>query len=196
MDKEQKKKAIAQKKVFIAVKTTSVNKLEKMITENPNHKHRSVIALFVFFNQNGKLNPLKHPNLIKLADQFRKAVEKASKKDPFYETYLKMENAFEYKRRSNEFKHDVSIMIKESLVETNTSINALAEKSGIRYSNLYNFLEKEKYSDISVRNTHKLYMISRSLKEGWNSKEEAISGMMDKWEKLKEYLEEKEKEND
>lgn len=196
MDVEEKKRILAAKKVFTVVHTKSVNKLEKMISDNPEHKDKVVIALFAHFHRQTKLNVLKHPNLIKLADEFRDAVVRARKNDPFYEFYLKMENASQYKKKSKEFKKEVAKLIDETLKESNTSIKTLSEVTGIKYANLYNFLENEKYTDISVKNAHLALMKSISIREGWESKDEAILEMLKKWEKLKEYIDDKEKENE
>lgn len=181
---------LAAKKVFKAVHTTSVNKLEKMITENPKHKDIGVIAVFAYFNSKTKINPLKHPNLTKLAKDFKEAVTKASLKDPFYNMYVRMEASLEYKRGTMEFKREVSKVIKEVLTESNTSIRALAEVAEVKYSNLYNFIENEKYSELSPKAVKKIWFKAATLNEGWETKYEVLSGMLKRFEVLQEYLEE------
>ncbi len=193
----EKRRQLAAKKCFFRVKTKSVNKLEKIITENPNHEDKYVIALFAYSHYSQKLNPIKHPNLIDLADKMKQAIDKAVIDDPYYKFYKKFENKRKMRVRSRDYKADVAKQTKEALQETNTSIRAMAEAIDVKYANLYNFLENEKYSDLSLKNAHLLMLKTKGLVEGWGlkSKEELVSKMLDKWETLSEYVKEIEEED-
>lgn len=184
----EEKRILAAKKVFKAVHTTSVNKLEKIITDDPQHKDRVIIASFAYFNSKTKVNPLRHPNLTKLSIDFKEAVTKASLKDPFYNMYLRVEALLEYKKGSVEFKREVAKGIKVELTEHNISLRALAEASDVKYSNLYNFVEHGKYSELSPKTVRKVWFKAATLSEGWETKHETISGMLKRFEVLKEYL--------
>lgn len=191
MDQEaEKRRQFAAKKCFFRVRTKSVNKLEKIIIENPNHEDKYMISLFAYFHYSQKLNPIKHPNLIKLADLMKVAIDKAIKDDPYYEFYKKFEKKRKYRLKAREYKIDVAEQAKEALRKTNTSIRAIAEAIDVKYANLYNFLENNKYSDLSLKKAHHLMLKTIGLEEGWGfkSKEELISKMLDKWEMLQEYL--------
>lgn len=200
MDKKEiqtseKKRIIAAKRVFIEMHTKSVNKLEKMVANGEaTDQQRVIIAFFAYANKYEKLNPLKHPYLLKLSKDFGEALTKASKEDPYYNFYKRIENAEKYKSRAKEFKSKVCIMTNRVLKETNTSIRTLSEACDIRYSNLYNFLIHEKYSELSPRKTHDLFIKTKALEEGWGieDKIEIYSKILDKWEILKEYLKEQE----
>lgn len=191
----EKKRLISARRVFIEMRTKSVNKLEKMVGNGETtDQQRVVIAFFSYANKYEKLNPLKHPNLLKLSKDFEEALTKASKNDPYYNFYKRVENAEQYKSRAKEFKSKVCNMTNKVLEETNTSIRTLSEACDIRYSNLYNFLVHKKYSELSPRKTHDLFVKAKALGEGWGieDKKEIYSKMLDKWEILKEYLKEQE----
>ncbi len=189
IENQEREKILAAKKVFNTLRTKSFNKLEKIIESNPNHKDKQVIALFAYFHKDSKLNTIKHPNLIKLANEFKVAIDKAIEDDPYYKIYVDFVHLKNKKRLSKEFKHEAIKLINQNIKDANVSINLLSEKANLKYANVYNFLEKEVYSDLSIKSTYKLLMISVATKEGWETREETIINMLDKFETLKQYWE-------
>lgn len=194
---EEKKRIIAAKKVFVSTHTKSFNKLEKIIAnDEASRMQRVTIAFFAYVHKNSKLNPLKHPNLLKLSKDFELALNKASEEDEYFKFFKRVESSENYRSKARDFKMKAVEITNKALKDTNTSINTMAEATGIKYSNLYNFLVNEKYSELSPRKTHELLVKAKTLREGWGdiSMDETYSKMLDKWGKLEQYLIEQEGE--
>ena len=167
------------------IKTTSMNKLEKMVKEDDENKY--IIAAFCYYARRDKINSISHPNLFDVTNKYEVAISKTDKSDdPFYQVYDFLSELYHARESKKNLKIKIADEINTILKESkNISINMLANKSKIKYSNLYNFLVNKVYSNISIRNIVKVYWITLASELGLTD-EEAHTKHMEMLEKIKE----------
>ncbi len=176
----------AHKRVIMKVATSSLSKLEKVLSNNPNTDEKYVIAAYVSIVKKSGVNPVKHPNLLKEITKWENAIKTASKEDDYFKMFLSLVEENNKKDKKKKFKIEAAKKVNQLLEDNNVSIRFLSEYTGIKYANVYNFLKNEIYTDLSFRKTHLLLWSTINLKKGI-TKEEALKKHIEKMEKLKDY---------
>ncbi len=161
----------AHKKMFRKVLTSSLKKMEEILEQTPNTQLRYPIAGYCAITKREKINKLQYPNIWREVQAFENAIRKASKKDEYFKTFLSFVEEGDKKERKLKFKIDTAIMVNEIIESENISIRFLSEHTKIKYSNLYNFLKKEIYTDLSFRRAHKLLWTTLNIKHGMSREE-------------------------
>lgn len=179
----------AKRRLIRTIFTSSLNKMEKMLKEDPENPNRMYIAGYCAIAKKKNLKPVQHKHLIDEVRKWEEAVQRASKDDDYYNVYQTLLSDSDKKEKKLEFKIAAAKKINSTLEENNISIRFLSEYTGIKYPNVYNFLKKDLYSDISFRRTHQLLWSSINISLGL-SKEEAAKVHLEKIDKLKEYWDE------
>lgn len=164
---------VTEKMLVIRLKTISLNKLESKFSSNDIcQKDKAFIAAYCFFAKKEDVSKIKHPNLYSNMIKFEKALNLAIEDDPYYESYNVLLKLRDKKKNSLAFKKDARLAILEILNKNkDISIRMISERVELKYANVYNFLIKEKYTDISVKNTHILFWETLGIKEGWTKSE-------------------------
>ncbi len=175
-----------QKKIVKKISTSSLMKMEKMLNDNPNTDLRFLIAGFCGSVRRNEINPIKFPNLTKEIKKWDEAINEAIKTDEYYKIFLFFVSEQNTKEKKELFKINAANKINEILENENISIRFISEFSGIKYSNVYNFLKKDIYTDLSFKRAHKLLWHTVNLKNGW-TKEESLLKHSEKIKELKDY---------
>ncbi len=176
----------ARKKMLIKVATSSLAKMEKILTETPDSKMKYMIAAYASIVKKDKVNQLKHPMLSKEIINWENAIKKASKDDEYFKIFLSLIDAENKKDKRLAFKKETVKIVNDILTKEKISIRFLSEYTGIKYSNLYNFLRKDILTELSFRRTHLLLWSTKNFSQGW-SKEEAISKHIKRMDALTDY---------
>ncbi len=180
----------AHKKMIKKVATSSLAKMEKILVDNPQSELRYTIAGYCGIVKKESLNPYKHPSIMKEVAKWEHAIREASKEDEYFQTFLSLVDEGDKKERKLKFKILAAEKVNKIIEEENISIRFISEFTNIKYANLYNFLKKEIYTDLSFRRAHQLLWSTINIKNGL-SKEEM---MLQYSEKLKQIQENWDKE--
>lgn len=161
----------SHKKMIKKVLTSSLNKMEKILEDNPETELRYPIAGYCAINKREKINEIQYPNISREIVAFEEAIRKASKKNEYFKTFLSFVEESDSKERRIRFKKEVAETVNNIIESENISIRFLSEHTKIKYANLYNFLKKEIYSDLSFRRAHKLLWSALNIKSGMSREE-------------------------
>ncbi len=161
----------AQRKLMKKVFTSSLAKMEQIIAEDPDTELRYPIAGYCAIKKKDSLNPVKHPNLTREVKKWEEAIKKASQKNEYFKTFLSLCADGDMKNNKLQFKKDVAETVNMILERDNISIRFLSDYSKIKYANIYNFLKKEIYTDLSFKRAHKLLWLTINIKEGYTREE-------------------------
>ncbi len=178
-----------QKKIIGKISTSSLSKMERILVNDPESELKYMIAGFCATSRREELNILKHPNLIKEVEKWDEAIIEANKTNEYYKMFLYLIETQNEKEKKLLFKIRASKKINKIIEEEKISIRFLSEYTGLKYSNVYNFLKKEIYTDLSFKKAHQLLWILVNLKKGW-AKEEAMIEYFENIKKVKEYWDE------
>ncbi len=185
----------AHKKMIKKVATSSLAKMEKILVENPNSELRYTIAGYCGIVKKDSLNQYKHPNILKEVTKWENALRVASKDDEYFQTFLSLVDEGDKKERKLRFKIKAAEKVNQIIDEENISIRFISEFTNIKYANLYNFLKKEIYTELSFRRTHQLLWSTINIKNGWSKEEmmfkygEKIKIIHENWDKELEEFE-------
>lgn len=180
---------MAHKKIMLKIATSSLAKMEKILVNDPDTELKFPISAYCSIKKKDKLNPIKHPNLLIQVKKWENAIEKASSNDEYFKFFIEMYNELKEKDRKLNFKILTAKKVNEIIKEQNLSIRLVSEFTNIKYANLYNFLKKEVYTDISWKKSHALLCMVMNIKPGI-TKEEAYFLHKEKLKKVKNYWDE------
>ncbi len=142
--------------------TRSLSKIEEMIKDDKDLRLAYVASGYVYYNKADKIKPDKQPTLYAHLLKFEKEKDSDFKKNEYrkvMDTINYYSNSKEEEiRRKKEFKEYIQSQIEDK----NINLNQLSKMSGIKYSNLYNFLVKEDFNQLSKE---KLRIIRDSINE-------------------------------
>lgn len=154
------------------VAVTKLSILENIIVTDPDFKYKPMIAMYIYFKKSDKVNKIFYPNLYRIMEEFEDSVAKAQANDPYFEVF-KIYELTRNKKKVHEFYMEARYYLLKLIKEENLSINQVSEYTGIKYSNLYNFLVKSQDNKVKLEKLHKALWMVWGLKEGW-TKERAI----------------------
>ncbi len=137
--------------------TVSLNKLEKLVSKT-NNEEASIFAVasYVYYVK-PDINKFKYKHLHKLMSDYSKQKNTKEKLNK----YKQVENWLNFQIDSKELdikiKKDNFKKINEVIKKEKITINYLSNISGVKQSNLYNYLKKEMYNSISIDNINKIW---------------------------------------
>lgn len=140
--------------------TMSLRKLdEKLSAGELTRRERDAAAAYVFFNKKDKLNQVAFPNLFKEVSEFEESLKEKDPTNTKFKVYLTLEHLANKKKTDNELRDKFREYLLSSIEENDVSLNALAKKTNVHYSNLYNFLYKNenKLSFDKLREVRKVF---------------------------------------
>lgn len=176
----------AYKRLILKVSTSSLAKMEKILEKDPQTDLRYVIAAYTSIVKKHKVNPIKHPLIMEEINKWENSIKKASGEDEYFKIFLSLIEEDNKKDKKLAFKKEVARRVNDILQNDNISIRFVSEYTGIKYSNLYNFLKNEIYTELSFRRAHLLLWTIINLEKGW-TKEEALRKHISKMEKIKDF---------
>ncbi len=168
--KEYEKEATAVLRRTVVIRKLSW--LEAILEDNPEFEFKPAIAMYIYFVKYDKVSKIFYPNLYKAMLEFEIAVKNAQDNDPYFEIFKVMEYRKGKKSSGTDFLIESKYWINKWLDEDNISIKKISEVSGIKYANLYNYLNNsKKLGSISIKNVHRLIWIVWAIKQGWTLEE-------------------------
>ncbi len=176
----------AHKKMINKVATSSIAKMERILTEDPNSDLKYIIAAYSSLVKKEKVSQLKHPRVYNEILNWERAIKEASKDDEYFKIFISLVDSNNQKDRKLTFKIETARIVNEIIEEQNISIRFLSEYTNIKYANLYNFLKKEIYTELSFHRTHLLLWATKNFSNGW-TKEEALQKHIEKMKTVTEY---------
>ncbi len=139
--------------------------LDQTIQDNPNYEHKAAIAMYIYFNKSDKVSKMKYPNLFRVMNEFEESVQRAIDDDPYFEIF-KIYELRRNKHSAKKFISEARSHINRMIEEEGISINQIADYTGIKYANLYNFLVKEEDGKIKLEKVHKTLWLLWGMREG------------------------------
>ncbi|BDU67837.1 MAG: hypothetical protein TYPL_4900 [Candidatus Tyloplasma litorale] len=140
--------------------------------------------MYIYYSRYNEVSKMFYPNLFNAMNEYENAIKNAIKNDPYYEVYEILEFKRDKKRKSIDFLMESRDYLNKLLEKNNISIRKLSKASNIKYSNLYNFLKKDKINAISVKNVHKALWVLWAFVQGWTleeAKEKHIQKFKEIW---------------
>ncbi len=158
----------AHRKMMRKVLTSSLTKMEKILREDPNTDLRFPIAGYCAIKKKESVNKIKHPNIYREIQNWEDAIRKASKTNEYFKTFLEIIEEGNSKERKNIVKRIVADEVNKIIEEENLSIRFVSERTKIKYANLYNFLKKGVYTDLSMEKVRKLHWMTLYIGKGYS----------------------------
>ncbi len=133
----------------------SMSKLEDKLKDANGSRLQYVSGGYLYFNKE-KIDKLKYPSLYKIRKEFEEAIKVKDGLDSYFKVYHSIFVKSLSRERENEFKDNLR---KEILKLNEYSYSSLAEASGVKKSNLYNYLAKSINSSLSVKKIKNIYKV-------------------------------------
>lgn len=145
----------------------SLNKINNALEEQSLHRRDlDTSVVYVYFNKKEKVNKIKHPALFEKTIELEKLL-KSDKERNGNSTLLKLFISVELKKHRKENRNELNRsyrkQFKEFVVNESVSLNFLAKKAKVSYSNLYNFTYKD-MNTLSVDKMVKVLEVVRNAR--------------------------------
>lgn len=167
-ERTEENKKVAESILTRTVITKSLRNLEDLLIKKPNFMYKEIIGMYVYYCKHNKVSNIFYPKLYEQMTLFEKAIEERELSNSYYSSYRTLEFRRDSKQIYSDFLMEARYYINKLLDENKDSLSLrqLSEISKVRYSNLYNFLKKDK-DHVNYKKIHKvlwiLYGYSKNL---------------------------------
>lgn len=147
--------------------TKSLRNLEATLVKKPNFMYKEIIGMYVYYCKSDKVSNIFYPKLFEQMTLFEESLETKELTNPYYATYRTLEYRRDSKQIYSDFLMEARYYINKMLEDNpSLSLRQLSEASKVRYSNLYNFLKKNK-EHVNHQKIHKVLWILYGYINGW-----------------------------
>lgn len=155
-ERTEENKRVAEAIITRTVITKSLRNLEDILIKKPDFMYKEILGMYVYYCKPEKVSNILYPKLFEQMNMFEKALDEKELSDPYYQAYRTLEFRRDSKQISSEFLMEAKYYINKMLDENpGLTLRQLSEASKVRYSNLYNFLKKNK-DHVNHQKIHKV----------------------------------------
>lgn len=170
-EKTEENQRVAEAIITRTVISKSLRNLEDILIKKPKFMYKEIIGMYIYYCKSEKVSNIFYPKLFEQMNLFEKALEEKELSDPYYQAYRTLEFRRDSKQIYSDFLMEARYYINKMLDENpNLSLRQLAEISKIKYSNIYNFLKKNK-DHVNYQKIHRVLWILYGYTQNWTLEE-------------------------
>ncbi len=143
------------------INTTSLAKINDKLSNNREGTDlQYAVSGYLFYNKKNR-DLIKYNLLRRIRDEFELAHNGKDKKNPYKKVDNSINNLMNKRIDEIDLKKGLAKDINKWIENLNVSLLYIANENNIDYSSLYNFIKKDKLSDLSLENAHKVLFYLR-----------------------------------